>query len=402
MKNNRPQFLLGLLIDNKINEQELEELARLMAQSGADELINTQLKSTWENERSTVELNEELYHKITSHPRFTASLAKEKENVSQINPKPVIKLWYYAAALFLLCTSVGLVLYFFQSNNADSHAGSSTNLVKTEIDKESDSNHVTLKLSNGKQLVLDQTVVGKVAEESNIVITKNNDGQLVYDVGKVDVSSELAFNTINTPVGSHYQVILSDGTKVWLNAKSSLKFPAAFKGSQRQVELSGEGYFEVAHRKNQPFFLTAKGMTVQVLGTHFNVSAYYDDNKVTASLLEGAINASYKTETFLLRPGQQALLRGNIGTFNKQSFDTDEVMDWKNGYFIFRSEPIDEIMKKISRWYNIQVEYQGKSTKEAFGGKYLKSNSLKELLSSLELTGAVKFKVQGRRVTVLQ
>ncbi|MNR33578.1 hypothetical protein D3C85_1512630 [compost metagenome] len=143
-------------------------------------------------------------------------------------------------------------------------------------------------------------------------------------------------------------------------------------------------------------------MNVQVLGTHFNVSAYDDDQTVKASLLEGTIKANYNNASLLLKPGQQALLKNEVGSLTQHSFDADEVMDWRNGYFIFRNEPINEIMKKISRWYHIEVNYQGQLSKEAFGGKYLKSNSLTELLSSLELTGTVKFRIEGRRVTVMQ
>lgn len=401
MKNNRLQFLLKLLVDNKINAPELEELAVLMAQPGIDDLSEDQLKDIWDQESKTTELNDDLYRTITQHPRFTA--ASSYSFGLETNKVRTSKLWFYVAATVLLCCGIVLTIYLYQSQGLDSSilaARKGSTLQESTISQ--DHQHVTLKLSNGKQLILDKTAIGKIGQEDHISITKNAEDQLVYDLSKVADHGEMAFNTIETPIGSHYQVVLSDGTKVWLNAKSSLTFPAVFKGSQRQVELSGEAYFEVAHNKKQAFIVTAKDMKIQVLGTHFNVSAYADDEKVEASLLEGVISVSHQKESLLLQPGQQASLNNIKRSLIKQSFDVDEVMDWKNGYFIFRNEPIDEIMKKISRWYHIEVAYQGKMTRESFGGKYLKSNSLQELLSSLELTGTVEFKVQGRRVTVVQ
>lgn len=400
MKNSRLQFLLKLLVDQDINEQELEELAHLLRQPGNEEAIDAQLKSTWDNIGAEAEPSSSLYHKITDDPRFAAALNQEK--ALQIKPIGRGKLWYYAAATILICCSIGLGAYFYQSNWGNSQTAKGLAYARLPKASTTSKQQVTLTLSNGKELILDEAANGKIVTEDQVSITKNKDGQLVYDLSKAVDHGELAYNTITTPIGSNYQVILSDGTKVWLNAKSSLKFPVVFKGNQRRVELSGEAYFEVAHNKQQPFLLTAKEMTVQVLGTHFNVAAYDDDPTVKASLLEGSIKAKYQTSSLLLKPGQQALLKNKLGTLTQLNFEADEVMDWKNGYFIFRNEPIDEIMKKISRWYHIEVNYQGRLSQEAFGGKYLKSNSLEELLSSLELTGTVKFKVEGRRVTVMQ
>lgn len=399
MKNNRLQFLLKLLVDNDINKQELEELADLLSQPGNEDVVDAQLKNAWDHVVAQEELSVSIYRKITDHPRFAAALPQEK--APQTKPNRIGKLWHAAAATILLCCGVGLGVYFYQSDGAHPQTATTIPHAQLSVPSKTDNQQVTLTLSNGKQLVLDEAAIGKIVTEDHVVITKNKDGQLVYDLSKAVDDGNLAYNTITTPVGSNYQVVLSDGTKVWLNAKSSLKFPVVFKGGERRVELSGEAYFEVSHNKKQPFLLTAKEMTVQVLGTHFNVAAYDDDPTVKASLLEGSIKANCNSASLLLKPGQQALLKNGVGTLTQRNFDIDEVMDWKNGYFIFRNEPIDEIMKKISRWYHIDVTYEGQLTKEAFGGKYVKSNSLAELLSSLELTGTVKFKIEGRRVTVM-
>lgn len=401
MKTNRLQFLLKLLGNNSINEQELKELADLMEQPENGELIDAQLKSVWNEAETADELDNDLYRKVITNPRFLASLHNQN-NITSRKQGNGTRLWYYVAATILLCCSMGLGIYFYTANssNVPILAGSPHILLSEKSNK--DNSHVMLTLSNGKQIRLEDTDIDKVSKENNISITKNKEGQLVYDLSRVVGANDLNYNAITTPVGSNYQVVLSDGTRVWLNAKSSIKFPAVFEGAERRVELSGEAYFEVAHNKKQPFVLSAKDMDIQVLGTHFNVSAYHDDDVVTASLLEGAIKANYKTSSLFLKPGKQALLKKGATEMSSQNFDAEEVMDWKDGYFIFRNEPIHEIMKKISRWYHIDVSYQDNLSKEAFGGKYLKSSSLKELLSSLELTGTIKFKVEGRRVTVMQ
>ncbi|WP_461790554.1 FecR family protein [Pedobacter sp.] len=392
MKNNRLQFLLQLLVDNKINERELEELASLMQQPDNDEIIDAELKNTWENVSSSAKIDDTSYHNITNHPRFKKSIADGSVNTRNIR---LHNKWYYVAATVLLSCGIGLAIYLFSNANKPQIQLANQVAPTAQID-----NHVTLTLSSGKKVALEEVALGKVGTDDNIIITKNKEGQLVYDLSKAIDDGALAYNTISTPVGSNYQVVLSDGTKVWLNAKTTLKFPAVFKGANRQVELSGEAYFEVAHNEKQPFLLTAKGMTVQVLGTHFNVSAYNDDQLVKASLLEGSIKANHQAKSLLLLPGQQAVL--SESKLSQNGFNEDDVMAWRSGYFIFRNEPIQEIMKEISRWYHIEVDYQGDLTKEEFGGKYLKSSSLKELLSSLELTGTVKFKMEGRRVTVMQ
>ena len=400
MKDNRLQLLLKLLVDNKINARELDELAALLAQPDGEQHIDAQMKATWAHLIATNESHEELYHKITGHPRFSAALAEKP--VSLRRRRALLGPWHYAAATILLCCGIGLGSYYYQSENADGKMSTNRHHTARQNDTAMPAeSHVTLRLSNGEQLVLDEANVGKVGQDDHVNIFKNKAGELVYDLSRMEVNGEIAYNSISTPVGSHYQLVLSDGTKVWLNAKSSLRFPAAFKGSERKVELSGEAYFEVVSNKNKPFIVNAKAMDVKVLGTHFNVSAYDDDAFIETSLLEGSVVATHQGTSLLLTPGQQAYLKGSSGQIGRRSFDADEVMDWKNGYFIFRNEPIDEIMKKIGRWYNIEVAYQGKMTREAFGGKYSKSNSLKELLSSLELTGMVRFKVEGRRVTVV-
>ncbi|WAC40072.1 FecR family protein [Pedobacter sp. SL55] len=261
MKNNRLQFLLKLLVDNEINKQELEELAELLSETNDEQAIDTQFKNTWNNVDAPTEMDSGVYQQIIAHPRFSSANDTTKSISVKQNR---LKAWYYyAAAVLLICCGIGLSIYLAKFNNGSVKDVSVHNYAQKSVKTSVNQTHVTLKLSNGKELILDEAKFGKIVTEDQVSIIKNKDGQLVYDLSKVVDNGELAYNTITTPVGSNYQVVLSDGTKVWLNAKSSLKFPAVFKGTERKVELSGEAYFEVAHNKKQPFVLSAKQMTVQ-------------------------------------------------------------------------------------------------------------------------------------------
>jgi len=212
----------------------------------------------------------------------------------------------------------------------------------------------------------------------------------------------VAFNTISTPVGGQYTVVLPDGSKVWLNAASSLKFPTAFTGTERRVELTGEGYFEVAKNKHMPFKVNFNREEVEVLGTHFNISAYPDEAVTRTTLLEGSVRISKNNIKKILVPGQQAISSMQTGGFNIAEVNTDEAIAWKNGLFLFHNENIRSIMKKIARWYNVDVNYQGSFTNQEYGGRISQSKNLSEILKNLELTGTIHFKIEGRRVTVME
>jgi transmembrane sensor len=215
--------------------------------------------------------------------------------------------------------------------------------------------------------------------------------------------------TATTPRGGTYQITLPDGSKVWLNAASSLQFPAEFTGRNRVVTLVGEGYFEVAKNKIMPFIVKSKEQQVEVLGTHFNISAYENDKNTTTSLLEGSVRVSAASKgnaaspgavsSSVLKPNQQSILKADV--IKIMDIDPIQPVAWKNGYFMFASEPIGSIMKKLSRWYDVDVDYQGKITTEGFTGSVSKYENISEVLNTLELTGLVHFKIQGRRITVM-
>lgn len=304
------------------------------------------------------------------------------------------------AAVVFLCLSAGIYFYSVRTTTADAlQAGRYPN-----AEVQPGGNIASLTLADGRKILLDQAAIGELGREGNSIVRKSKDGQLIYDLsgegGRESVS--VLNNTLETPNGGEYQVILPDGTKVWLNAASKLTFPSIFEGKERRVELVGEAYFEVARNKKMPFLVSSAGQVVEVLGTHFNISAYPDEAVLKTTLLEGSVRVSKAgfSQSELLVPGQQSTIR-NGGKILISAVNATNAIAWKNGYFVFANEGLESVMKKISRWYNIEVAYTGNVTKEEFVGSVSKFENISEVLAALELTGLVHFKIEGRRITVM-
>jgi transmembrane sensor len=266
-------------------------------------------------------------------------------------------------------------------------------------------NKALLTLANGKQVQLDHASLGKIAQETGVRIVKSADGQIEYHTeGNVPAGQQLV-NTFSTPLGGQYKLVLPDGSRVWLNSLSTLKFPLSFHQGPRQVELSGEAYFEIAPAINkhtgqkQAFVVNSQGQQVEVLGTHFNVNAYPQEQRMITTLLEGSVRVVHQRKSYLLKPNQEALVEA--GQVSLKPVNTELAVAWVNGDFIFRDESIQLIMSKLSRWYDIQVVYEGALSKASFGAEISRKKSLSQVLKALEKTGDVHFKIEGRRVTVM-
>jgi ferric-dicitrate binding protein FerR (iron transport regulator) len=257
-------------------------------------------------------------------------------------------------------------------------------------------NKALLTLADGSTIILDSAQNGTLSNQGNIKIIKLDDGQLAYDKSAVSGSTEVLYNTISTPKGGQYQLTLSDGSKVWLNAASSLRFPATFSGNERKVELTGEGYFEVAHNPSKPFIVTKNNVEIKVLGTHFNVNAYDDEDVIKTTLLEGSVKVTKGNKSTLITPGEQAIVsNSSTTTFSinvKKDVDLDEAIAWKNGKFIFQDADIKSIMRQLEHWYDVSVIYDDKEvTNEEFVGSISRNVNISQILQMLEKTGAVKF-----------
>jgi ferric-dicitrate binding protein FerR (iron transport regulator) len=336
----------------------------------------------------------ELYDKILDDIKARESAAK----------KPILMRtrWFLAASIALfLCLSALLVTYL-KHNPA---LNGKQNIAKQFIAP--GSNKAILTLANGSKITLDSLATGQLAKQAGVTITKTGNGQLVYtiqdDQSNPTDGAQLTYNTIETPKGGQYQVNLPDGSKVWLNAASSLRYPTNFTGSVRGVQLSGEAYFEVAKNSVKPFKVMSNNQVIEVLGTHFNISSYPDDASVKTTLLEGSVKvlATASNQSKLLKPGEQSNINYADNQIMVQTVDTDDVVAWKNGYFMFVDEDLKSIMSKLSRWYNIDVEYTGNVDNLKFGGMVSRSKDLAQALKIIEQTESVKIKIEGRRVIIM-
>ena len=254
-----------------------------------------------------------------------------------------------------------------------------------------------LTLANGKQIVLNNTKNGLVATQGNIIINKTSNNQIIYKASAGELTA-LSYNTITTPRGGQFQVVLPDGTKVWLNSASSLKYPTIFTGKERNVTLIGEAYFEVAKNKEMPFKVATTGQVVEVLGTHFNINAYEDEPVIKTTLLEGSVKISSAkgVELGLLHPGQQSVMNAGKGEMIISDADTAQAVAWKNGLFYFKGADVVSIMKSLARWYNIDVEFDGQMPQRRFSGKIYRNVNAAQVMEIINYS-SINYKVEDSK-----
>jgi transmembrane sensor len=262
------------------------------------------------------------------------------------------------------------------------------------------SEYAILTMADGTKMVLDTNIKGQVEAENGLSVSKLADGTMRYDLSRLSSKNPTdlttKFSKVETPRGGMYQLVLSDGTKVWLNASSNIKFPLIFKGGKRIVEIVGEVYFEVANNANQPFIVKSAKQEISVLGTKFNVSAYHNEFSTRTSLLEGSIAINAASETKLIRPGQQAVVNSS---FTVSDGDVDSSISWKDGYFTFDKMYVKDIMRQVERWYNIDVIYDGSFKDERFVAKIKRSSDINALISIFN-EGGLDVKLKGRELLV--
>ena len=314
--------------------------------------------------------------------------------------------WTLAASI-LVIFSLGISYLFFRNQP---ELATST-IAVNEVDNKNDdviipgNNRAILTLGDNSQIVLDDLESGNIHTNNGVKISKAPNGQLLYDISSIAKNADIGdnYNTITTPAGGEYQVKLSDGTTVWLNAKSSIKFPTIFTGIERQVEITGEVYFDVSHNAKKPFIVKSGDQTVKVLGTQFNINSYSKEKGIKTTLIEGSVlvKSNLKNLSKVLKPGQESLLDQNHQKFSINRVDLERVVAWKNGYFIFENEELEDIMNQIARWYDVEIEYTNFNKRTQFGGAISRYRKLEDVLNLLELTDKVKFKIQGRRIIVM-
>lgn len=307
------------------------------------------------------------------------------------------KLWPAAAIAASLFMVIGLAIYFYTRPSNDPLNSSSVNYA-TQVRPGTDK--AVLTIGNGSEISLSNARTGALLKENGTTISKTGEGKLVY-TGVTGSGNSNTSNTITTPRGGKWQLRLPDGSMVWLNAASSLTYPVSFEGSKdRLVELKGEAYFEVARDKAHPFKVKTARQEVEVLGTHFNVESYPEEILTKTTLLSGSVRVSTADKSALIRPGEQALLSA-ADKFSIINVDTESAVAWKNGEFSFIKEDLKSVMRKISRWYDVEIIYQGEHASKTFTGTVSRSENIDKALGLLELTGVVHFKVKGRSVIVM-
>lgn len=265
-------------------------------------------------------------------------------------------------------------------------------------------NKAVLTLADGKTIPLDQAAEENIAQQGNSRISKRAGGRLVYQAGVTGGNETVAYNTLATPRGGQYRLVLPDGSEVWLNALSSIKFPTTFTGNERKVSITGEVYFEIAANERQPFQVAVvnSNTRIDVLGTHFNISAYADEPLVRTTLLQGKVRVSNEG-TVLLQPGQQAVLGSGAGQHPVsllKDADTEAAVAWMNGYFQFNQANIKTVMQQIARWYDVSVSYEGKIPERKFSGEISRASNLSEVLKGLSVSG-INYRREGRNIIIV-
>lgn len=392
MSASRLACLFNRYVHQQCSAAEKEELMALIADPGnkemVQELIYDVINSTGDEKIMPGHQSAAVLDYVLHYNKADGAIPLKRKRLSWISWKRI------AAAV---------VLVFFISGVVYRYGGGKKNeLAEKKVESPAiilpGGNRAMLTMADGNVIVLDSMQNGLLSQQGNTNIKKQG-ASLVYHTASPVDPEEAVFNTLSTPRGGQYQLTLPDGSRVWLNAASSLHFPVAFTGSARDVELTGEAYFEIAENKAKPFRVKVGGMSVEVLGTHFNVKAYKEEDAIRTSLLEGKVKVVKEGLTDMLQPGQQAILHTASGGYKKINVNMDGVVAWKNGLFQFDGDDITGIMRQIDRWYDVEVVYPDKVPVRRFEGKISRNAQLTDVLHILELSG-VKFKVEGKTITV--
>jgi len=383
-------YLLNAYSSDRAVEAEEQELFAWVNESSNHELLQEHIQKLIEQDNSEEPIRSVDWEHLCEEI-FDKSNIQKKHSVV----RKMIWLRRSSAAAIIFLFGAGVYLYLNQPSPKKIVAAKVTQKPVTNDVPAPVNSKAVLTLADGSKIELDSISNGTLARQGNVQIVKQADGQIAYS----GTGSEDLYNTLNVPRGSKVVTIkLSDGTQVWLNSESSLRYPASFTGIERRVEITGEAYFEVAHNTAMPFIVKKDAMEIKVSGTSFNINAYEDEgiNKVT--LLEGSIRVSISNHQNLLKPGQQAQIKDDIKLIN--GVDIDEVMAWKNGKFQFGEKAdLNFIMRKIARWYDVDVEYEGGTINQRFGGEMPMNSNLSQVLEILRISG-VHFTIDGKKVIV--
>jgi transmembrane sensor len=379
------------LIFKQINEgltaDEQQELTDWIESSPSNGMLFEEITKANAQDSAIDFMNSLSVDDAWNHVKMTFDEKQSTQTIKISTPQRKYFAWSAVAALLILG------FFIWKPNHIKP-----TTYVATPVEITPGSNKATLTLADGRIISLDGLANGGIAAEKNVQVIKM-DGVVQYNSS--DNNHEIAYNTIQTPKGGKYQLILADGTIVWLNAASSLRFPVAFVGNERLVELKGEAYFEVKKDSKKPFKVTLENdAQIEVKGTAFNINAYQDEEFLKTTLVEGKINFLFKGRTKSLLPRQQIKFDKALNEMELPAdVDIYDEIAWKNDLFVFKSMDVKSIMRIISRWYDIDVVYQGKINPETFSGIVSSKSNLSQVLKIME-AGGIQFKIEGRKIVV--
>jgi len=395
--NARLTYLFNSYYHQTATQQEQDELMEIIHSSINDAQITALIHEAWDN----LEIDGPLFDRTKSIDILNSILQGNSghDNVHPIRPPDKKQLWLKLGVAAAMMVFVGFGAYVFLKH--DKNIIAKRNIAKTKPlhDVLPGGNKAILTLASGKTITLDSAKNGLLVNEGAARIHKTRDGQLVYETDKNDDGSAAPMNTVSTPRGGQYQLVLDDGSKVWLNSASSLSFPAVFKGKTREVEITGEAYFEVAKNAKMPFRVKVNNTVVEVLGTHFNIMAYNDEAVMKTTLLEGSVKISNSQNFSMLKPGQQAQLNQNGPIKVIDNPEADDAVAWKDGIFQFRDAGIETIMRQAARWYDVQVSFAGKIPAKEFTGRISRNVKASELMEMLKYMG-INYKIEDKHITV--
>jgi ferric-dicitrate binding protein FerR (iron transport regulator) len=376
---NRLQKLAENYLKGKLTESEQQEFdAWFLSDNIGDTIIETDMTAS---EHRTL-----MLERIHLQAGIVGQQAKRR------------RLWpgIAAAASIIIILSVG-AFFLFPDKQPEKQTAS---IIQDVVPG---GNNAVLTLAGGKKVQLNETKNGMVAREGGVTVAKSADGQLSYTNDQTTDNSSDLFNTVETPRGGKYKLTLADGTIAILDAASSIHYPVAFNGHERKVQITGQVYFEVVHNERKPFKVSVANLVVEDLGTTFNINAYDDEPVIKTTLAEGSIRIFTSSRNVILKPGQQAINVSGSAVTTVGAADVEEALAWKNDNFLFNNESLESVMRKISRWYNVDIQYQqGFNLKESYLGRLTRYSNVSEVLKVLEITGKVRFEIKGRTIRVLQ
>jgi transmembrane sensor len=401
MANSIKHIILDYLRDVQLSEDDRKVFEAWLAAAEQNRMLLEEMNDPARVAASLAKINSlreaEIWERVNAHS------AAGKEGEGRFVEQPMHRvhflkraaIWWAAAAVLLL---FAVSTYFLVRRPAAVPPVIVDNPVQKDILP--GSNKAVLTLAGGQTIVLDSAAKGTLAQQGAARIVKLADGQLSYTSDNVQKQAEVLYNTLTTPRGGQYRLSLPDGTEVWLNAASSITYPTVFAAAERNVSITGEAYFEVAKDKTRPFRVTANAMTVEVLGTHFNVNAYLNEADTKTTLLEGSVLVNKGGATQRLRPGQQAQVSHDQPQIKlADDVNTNQVVAWKNGLFDFKDADLATVLRQVERWYDIQVQYKTSLPGFAFQGKLQRNLNLSQILKVLT-ENEINYTMEGHTLVI--